>query len=53
MSNQKPRVIKDFEKLDEGIQEQIKLENPDGFSTNLIFFHKQGWAKSKCITFRN
>lgn len=34
----KPRVIKDFEKLDENIQEQIKLEYPYGFHKNLITF---------------
>lgn len=34
----KPRVIKDYEKLDEAIKEQIKLEYPNGFSQNLITF---------------
>ena len=34
----KPRVIKDFEKLEEHIQEQIKLEYPYGFHKNLISF---------------
>lgn len=34
----KPRVIKDFEKLDENIQEQIKLEYPLGFHKHLISF---------------
>ena len=43
MSTSKPRVIKDFEKLDKEIQEQIKLSYPDGFSTNLITFtNKEG-----------
>ncbi|MBN1819509.1 MAG: hypothetical protein JXR31_10910 [Prolixibacteraceae bacterium] len=39
----KPRVIKDFEKLDKEIQEQIKLNYPYGFSENLItFYNKDG-----------
>ena len=39
----KPRVIKDFEKLDESIQEQIKLQYPYGFEKNLITFkNKEG-----------
>ena len=39
----KARVIKDFEKLDKAVQEQIKLEYPDGFEDNLIrFTNKEG-----------
>jgi len=34
----KPRVIKDFEKLETEIQEQIKLEYYEGFSDHLISF---------------
>lgn len=34
----KPRVIKDFDKLDESIQEQIKLNYPYGFEKHLILF---------------
>jgi hypothetical protein len=51
MSNQKPRVIKDFEKLDEGIQEQIKLEYPDGFSTHLISFTNKEGHKVSALPF--
>ena len=36
----KPRVIKDFEKLDIEIQEQIKLNYPYGFERHLIIFKK-------------
>ncbi len=32
----KPRIVKDFEKLDPNIQEQIKLNYPYGFAKNLI-----------------
>lgn len=38
MNQQKPRVIKDFEKLPYEIQEQIKLVFPYGFSDELISF---------------
>ncbi len=34
----KPRVIKDFEKLETNIQEQIKLQYPYGFDKYLISF---------------
>lgn len=35
---QKPRVIKDFDKLDAEIQEQIKLVYPTGFYEHLITY---------------
>jgi hypothetical protein len=42
-SSGKPRVIKDFEKLDEEIQQQIKLSYPSGFADHLIrFTNKDG-----------
>ncbi len=34
----KPKVIKDFDKLDEGIQERIRAHFPDGFDKHLIRF---------------
>lgn len=43
MSSNKPRVIKDYKKLDRDIQEQIKLAYPYGYSENLITFsYKDG-----------
>ena len=43
MNQNKPRVIKDYEKLDPEIQEQIKLVYPYGFSHHLISFtNKEG-----------
>ncbi len=43
MSQNKPRVIKDYDKLDASIQEQIKLVYPAGFSDHLIYyFDKDG-----------
>ncbi len=38
MNINKPRVIKDFSKLDKEIQEQIKLAFPYGFADDLITF---------------
>lgn len=43
MANTKPRIIKDFEKLEQDLQEQIKLLYPKGFSNHLITFtNKEG-----------
>lgn len=43
MSQAKPRVIKDYDALDQSIQEQIKLVYPYGFSQNLISYtNKEG-----------
>lgn len=43
MNQSKPRVIKDYDKLDPAIQEQIKLVYPTGFSDHLIYyFDKEG-----------
>lgn len=43
MATDKPRVIKDYNKLDKELQQQIKLVYADGFADNLIhFFNKDG-----------
>ena len=43
MANNKPKVIKDYSKLQKDLQEQIKLIYADGFADNLInFFDKTG-----------
>jgi len=43
MNQTKPRIIKDFEKLDPEVQEQIKLAYQQGFSQHLITFtNKEG-----------
>ena len=47
MAVNKPRVIKDFDKLESKIQEQIKLVYPEGFSQHLITFtNKDGMLVS-------
>lgn len=51
MSNQKPRVIKDFDKLDVEIQEQIKLKYPDGFYAHLITFTNKEGNKVSALPF--
>ncbi len=39
----KPRVVKDYDKLDPAVQEQIKLNYPYGFEQHLIqFTNKEG-----------
>lgn len=39
----KPRVVKDYDKLDESVKQQIKLTYPEGFERNLIQFkNKEG-----------
>ena len=50
-SPSKPRVIKDFEKLDKDIQEQIKLEYPEGFEDNLIYFTNKDGKRVSALPF--
>ena len=47
----KPRVIKDFEKLDESIQEQIKLQYPYGFEKNLLTFKNMEGKLTSALPF--
>ncbi|MEX2380217.1 MAG: hypothetical protein WD530_05705 [Vicingaceae bacterium] len=47
----KPRVITAFEKLNRDLQEQIKLENPEGFSENLITFNNKDGDKISALRF--
>lgn len=49
--NTKPRVIKDFDKLDQSIQEQIKLEYPEGFEDNLVFFNNKEGNRVSALPF--
>lgn len=51
MSSNKPRVIKDYEKLDPAIQEQIKLEYPLGFSRHLIYFTNKDGHKVSALPY--
>jgi len=47
----KPRVIKDFEKLDENIILQIKLKYPLGFEKHLISFKNHKNALISALPF--
>lgn len=47
----KPRVIKNYEKLDEEILEQIKLHYPEGFAKNLIRFTDVNGRLSSALPF--
>lgn len=41
--NSKPRVLKDYAKLDETVKQLIKLNYPNGFEDHLIrFLNKEG-----------
>lgn len=51
MSTNKPRVIKDFDKLNAIIQEQIKLAYPYGFYENLIHFNNKDGKKVSALPF--
>lgn len=47
----KPKLITAFEKLDKSIQEQIKLEYPEGFSQHLIKFTNKDGDRVSALRF--
>ena len=47
----KPRIIKDYEKLPEEVIEQIKLVYPLGFSRHLVQFVNKDGEKKKGLPF--
>ena len=51
MTPDKPKVIKDYNKLDKKIQEQIKLVYSDGFADNLIHFFDKNGIKVTALPF--
>lgn len=51
MTINKPRVIKDYNKLDKELQQQIKLIYADGFADNLIHFFDKTGAKITVLPF--
>lgn len=51
MDSNKPRVVKDFEKLDIAIQEQVKLAYPEGFIQNLITYMDKEGHKVSALPF--
>ncbi len=53
MRTNKPRVIKDFEKLDKEIREQIKLVYSEGFSEHLIYYTNKDGNQVTALPFEN
>ncbi len=51
MAQPKPKVIKDYDKLDQEVQEQIKLAYPYGFAKHLIFFTNKDGLKVSALPF--
>ena len=51
MTTSKPRVLKDFEKLELEIQEQIKLTYPSGFHQHLVSFVDREGQKRLALPF--
>jgi hypothetical protein len=51
MTNSKPKVIKDYNKLDKALQQQIKLIYADGFAENLIHFFDKNGTKITVLPF--
>lgn len=51
MNTNKPRVIKDYDKLDPDIQEKIKLEYPNGYSESLIYFTNKDGKRVSALPF--
>jgi hypothetical protein len=49
--NTKPRVVKDYEKLEKQIQEMIKLEYPYGFEDHLIMFNNAEGKRVSALPF--
>jgi len=47
----KPRVVKSYEKLEEGTLLQIKLRYPEGFADSLIRFNDVGGKMSSALPF--
>lgn len=47
----KPRVVKDYEKLEESIQQQIKLAYPRGFHRHLVKFQNAKGDKVSALPF--
>ena len=51
MTVNKPRIIKDYNKLDKALQEQIKFVYADGFADRLIHFFDKDGIKVSALPF--
>ena len=53
MSTGKPRIVKDFNKLDDNIIEQIKLAYPDGFQNHLVSYTDRDGNRRSALPFES
>lgn len=51
MTNTKPRIVKDYEKLPEEIVNRVKLQYPDGFVENLLSYTNKEGKKVSALPF--
>jgi len=51
MKNSKPRVVKDYNKLEEAVQKQIKIAYPWGYYKHLISFVNASGKKVSALPF--
>ena len=51
MNITKPRVVKDFEKLDKVIQQKVKLTFPYGFTEDLEYYHDKEGNRVSALPF--
>lgn len=51
MDTNKPRIVKDFDKLDVQIQEQVKLAYPNGFLQYLVYYTDKEGNKVSALPF--
>ena len=47
----KPRIVKDYEKLDDEVKEQIKLVYPSGFEQHLVSYTTKDGEKELALPF--
>lgn len=51
MTNTKPRLVKDYEKLPEEILNRVKLQYPDGFENHLLSYMNKEGKKVSALPF--
>lgn len=49
--NTKPRIVKDYDKLDTAVQEMIKLNYPFGFEDHIITFNNAEGKRVSALPF--
>jgi hypothetical protein len=51
MTNSKPRIVKDYEKLPEDILNRVKLQYPNGFVSHLVSYTNKEGKKVSALPF--